>query len=190
MRRSALLLAIVLVAGCGGSAPTIPIGSMSRGVLQPADVGKGFHEFYDGKQTHLDNQSPRSDPTRYGREGGWIARFTRPGTAKTRGPLVLESRVDLFKDAGGAKKDLLAYRELFASPALAQRRVVTVPKLGDDVLGQTFVQPATKPVRFFRIAWRYRNATAAVAVEGFDGRVHVADAIALARKQQSRLEGG
>ena len=45
-------------------------------------------------------------------------------------------------------------------------------------------------MRFFRVAWRYRNATAAVTVEGFDGRVHAADAVALARKQQRRLEHG
>ena len=159
-------------------------------MLQQQDLGAPFRQFADGKQGHLDNQAPRDDPARYGREGGWIARFNRPGTPKTRGPLVVESRADLFKSAGGAKKDLGAYRELFTSPALSQRRVVTVPKIGDDVLAQTFVQPATKPLRFYRIAWRYRNATAAVTVEGFDGKVDAADAVALARKQQRRLAAG
>jgi hypothetical protein len=189
VRRAALALVLAAaLAGCGGSTPTIPRGSLSHVVLQPQDLGKPFNEFYVGKQGHLDNQAPRNDPARYGREGGWIARFNRPGTAKTRGPLVVESRADLFKDAGGAKKDLVAYRELFASPSLAERRVITVPKLGDDALGQTFVQTATKPLRFYRIAWRYRNATAAVTVEGFAGNVRATDALELARKQQRRLE--
>ena len=71
---------------------------------------------------------------------------------------------------------------------MSQRRVVTVPKIGDQTLGQTFVQPGSKPLRFYRIAWRYRNATAAVTIEGFDGKVDAADAIALAREQQRRLQ--
>jgi len=191
MRRTALALVLaVTLAGCGGSGPTIPVESLNKLVLRQQDLGAPFREFADGKQGHLDNQSPRNDASRYGREGGWIARFSRSGTSKTQGPLVVESRADLFKNAGGAKKDLLAYRELFTSPALSQRRVVTVPRIGDDSLAQTFVQPAAKPLRFYRIAWRYRNATAAVTVEGFDGNVRAADVIALARKQQRRLEQG
>jgi hypothetical protein len=189
MRRTAPVLVLAAaLAGCGGSAPTIPVGSLKSLVLQPPDLAKTFQEFNSGKQTHLDNQAPRNDPARYGREGGWIARFSRPGSTKTLGPLVVESRADLFENAGGAKKDLLAYRGLFASPALSERRVLTIPKIGDDALGQTFMQPGAKPLRFYRIAWRYRNATAAVTVEGFEGKVDAADAIALARKQQSRLE--
>ena len=189
MRRTApaIFLAVAL-AGCGSSGSTIPIGSLNQLVLKPQDLGRPFHQFAGGKQGHLDNQAPRDDPTRYGREGGWIARFNRSGNTKTRGPLVVESRADLFKSSDGAKTDLRAYRELFASPALSQRRVVTVPKIGDQALGQTFVQPGSKPLRFYRIAWRYRNATAAVTIEGFDGKVDAADAIALAREQQRRLQ--
>jgi hypothetical protein len=191
MRRAALALLLgATLAGCGGSGPTIPRASLKKLVLQSQDLPRLFQEFNSGKQTHLDNQAPRDDPTRFGREGGWIARFTRPGTTKTRGPLVVESRADLFKDAGGAKKDLHAYQELFTSPSLSQRRVLTIPKIGDDSLAQTFMQPGAKPLRFYRIAWRYRNATAAVTVEGFDGNVHPADALRLARKQQRRLERG
>jgi hypothetical protein len=191
MRRTALALVLVAtLAGCGGSAPTIPAESLKKLVLRQQDLGPPYQQFAGGKQGHLDNQAPRDDPTRYGREGGWIARFNRPGTTKTHGPLVVESRADLFKDADGSKKDLRAYRDLFVSAALSQRRVVTVPKIGDDVLAQTFVQPAARPLRFYRIAWRYRNATAAVTVEGFEGNVGVADAVALARKQQRRIEAG
>jgi hypothetical protein len=189
MRRTALAICLaVALTGCGSSGSTIPIESLNKVVLEPQDLGRQFQQFAGGRQGHLDNQPPRDDPTRYGREGGWIARFNRAGSAKTRGPLVVESRADLFKSSGDAKLDLRAYRELFASPALSQRRPVTVPKIGDEAVGQTFVQPGTKPLRFYRIAWRYLNATAAVTVEGFDGNVHAADAIALARKQQRRLQ--
>jgi len=191
MRRTALAIFLAAaLAGCGSSGATIPIESLHKLVLRSQDVGRPFQLFAGGKQGHLDNQPPRNDPERYGREGGWIARFQRPGSTKTRGPLVVESRADLFKDAGGAKTDLRAYRELFASPDLSQRRAIKVPQIGDEAIGQTFVQPATKPLRFYRIAWRYRNATASVTVEGFDGHVSAADAITLARKQQRRLRLG
>ena len=46
----------------------------------------------------------------------------------------------------------------------------------------TFSQAGAKPLRFFRIAWRYRNATASVTVEGFDGKVR------LARRSRARPE--
>jgi hypothetical protein len=191
MRRTALAICLaVALTGCGSSGSTIPIESLNKLVLEPQDLGRQFQQFARGKQGHLDNQAPREDPTRYGREGGWIARFNRSGNTKTPGPLVVESRADLFEDADGAKADLRAYRELFASPDLSQRSAVNVPKIGDEAIGQTFVQPGAKPLRFYRIAWSYLNATAAVTVEGFDGNVHAADAIALARKQQRRLQRG
>jgi hypothetical protein len=191
MRRTALAICLaVALTGCGSSGSTIPIESLNKLVLKPQDLGRQFQQFAGGKQGHLDNQAPREDPTRYGREGGWIARFNRSGNTKTPGPLVVESRADLFKSSDGAKADLRAYRELFASPDLSQRSAVNVPKIGDEAIGQTFVQPGAKPLRFYRIAWRYLNATAAVTVEGFDGNVHAADAIALARKQQRRLQRG
>jgi hypothetical protein len=194
MRLPVAAIGVVLALGlaaCGSSQPTIGKQSLSKLVLREQDLGAPFSEFYSGRQASLDNQGTnRSDPERYGREGGWIARFRRSGTAATKGPLLVESRADLFRNAGGAKKDLLAYRALFASAAGAQRRVIKLPKLGDDALGQTFVQPATKPLRFFQIAWRFENATAAVTVEGFDGKIQASAAIALARKQQHRLERG
>ena len=51
----------------------------------------------------------------------------------------------------------------------------------------TFVQPGAEPLRFYRIAWRYRNATASVTAEGFDGKLAFGRALALARKQQRLL---
>jgi len=84
MRRTALALLLAgTLAGCGGSARTIPVESLSHLVLQPPDLGKRFSEFYRGKQGHLDNQAPRDDPARYGREGGWIAEGRRPEIRST-----------------------------------------------------------------------------------------------------------
>lgn len=187
MRRPVLLAFVaVLVLGlaaCGGGGG-IPKGSLSDLVLRRQDAGAHFVAFYSGRQTQLDNQgTPRSDASRFGREGGWITRFRRSGATGATGPLVIESRADLFSGSGGAGKDLNLYRHQLETPG----KPLTLPKIGDGAVGSTFVQPGGKPLRFYVIAWRYRNATASVTVEGFDGHVRSADAIRLARQQQARL---
>ena len=184
---AASLFIAVLLAGCGGSSHSISADDMKRLVLARQDLGSPFASFYTGPQMQIDNQgTPRANPTRDGREGGWIARYHRPGTPKTNGPLVVESRVDVFKNAGGAKKDLAAYGLTFdASPGAARRKLT--PQVGDTALGVTFLQPGPQPLRFYRIAWRYRNATASVTAEGFAGKLDLEQALTLARKQQRLL---
>jgi hypothetical protein len=191
VRRLFLLSGLLLVAaGCGGG-PTIPAAHLSRLVLQPADLGSQFSQFGVGAQSQLDNQGTgRADPQRDGREGGWIARYHRPGSTKTKGPLVVESRADVFSSSGGAKKDLALYAGLFGRSPGRERHVFSVDGLGDAAEAVTFVQPGGVPLRFYRVAWRYRNATASVTVEGFDDKVGRADAVALAQKQQQRLQHG
>ncbi len=161
---------------------------MSSLVLHQHDLGSPFASFNAGPQTQLDNQgTPRTNPQRDGREGGWIARYHRPGSFATKGPLVVESRVDVFKSDGGAKSDLDLYRTTFASAARAGGKTLSAPSVGDQALAMTFVQPGTKSLRFYRIAWRYRNATASVTAEGFDRKLALGQALALARKQQRLL---
>jgi len=189
MRRLALLLAplVLAVCGCGGGGPTIDKTSLSSLVLTPQAAGSGYAPFASGEQTPLDNQgTPRTDAARFGREGGWIMRLHRTGSTKSPGPLVIESRADLFGDSGGAGKDLDLYRHMFASSPGDEHKPVSLA-LGDEAVGDTFVQPGQR-VRFYRIAWRYENATAAITAEGFDGKVTQEDAVRLARKQQLRLE--
>jgi hypothetical protein len=177
-----------MIAGCGGSSDTVSAKDMNRLVLRQQDLGSPFASFYSGPQRQLDNQgTPRANPQRNGREGGWIARYHRPGSSATAGPLVVESRVDVFKGAGGAKVDLDLYRTAFGSAPGAQAHLLAPPGIGDTSVAATFVQPGVKPLRFYRIAWRYRNATASVTAEGFDHRLRLAQAVALARKQQRLL---
>ena len=112
MRRAFLLAIPLVLAACGG-AQGISGTNLDRLVLQQQDVGAAFEQFNSGAQVRLDNEgTPRSDPTRFGREGGWIARFRRGGSAQTRGPLVVESRVDVFKSSDGAKSDFGEYKTL------------------------------------------------------------------------------
>jgi hypothetical protein len=189
MQRALLTVGLVvtlLLAACGGS-HDLPTSSLDALVLQQRDLGPAYSKFSSGPQILLDTQGTlRADPARYGRKGGWIARYRRVGPA-TGGPLVVESRADLFGDADGAKTDLRAYGEVLAKTAGSHMRALRLPAIGAAALGVTFLQAGAKPVRFFTIAWRDRNATASVTVEGFGGRVTLAEAVALARKQEARI---
>jgi hypothetical protein len=74
-----------------------------------------------------------------------------------------------------------------SAPAL--RQTIPAPTgLGDAAEAMTIRQPGgASSVVFFRIAWRDHNATASVLVEGFEGKVVLADAVALARRQEAHL---
>jgi hypothetical protein len=191
VRRSGFLLLIALVAACGSAGPTIPQQALGKLVLAPGDV-PNLRQFDVGPQVRLDNLvGPRKDPTRFGREGGWKARYRRAGTPATKGPVVVESRADLFSSSSGAKRDLQAYEEEFrqminSAPGL-RGRIPAPAGLGDAAVAMTIGQPGVAAVRFFRIAWRDHNATASVLVEGFEGKLAFGDAVALARRQEAHL---
>jgi hypothetical protein len=192
IRPVVLALVVLALAGCGGSHAAIPRSALARLVLAPSDVPR-LTRFDVGRQVRLDNLvGPRKDPARFGREGGWKARYRRSGaTAATPGPLVVESRADIFPSGSGAKKDLQAYdeefREMIASAPTLRRRLAPPGALGDAALAMTIRQPGRPGARFYRIAWRDHNATASVLVEGFEGRVDLAQAVALARRQEARI---
>jgi hypothetical protein len=100
VRLPVLIVAALLLAGCSGDDGGGPKVSASQGedlVLSDADVGRPFTQFDQGEQRRTDMAPPRDDPSRFHRQGGWKARFQRGGTVKTKGPLVIESRADLFE---------------------------------------------------------------------------------------------
>lgn len=185
LSRAAVVAALAL-AGCAGDSPRLAESDLSKAVLQPADLPAPFVQFDEGPLGVTETTGAlRSDPVRFGRVGGWKARYRRPGSPATAGPLVVESRADLFEDAEGATKDLVAHRgELTRLRQATGGRSVGV-ELGEEAAGVTFREGR---VRFFRVAWRHENATALVFVNGFDGKLELGEVLALARKQQRRLE--
>jgi hypothetical protein len=185
MRRT-WLATVVLLAACGGGAKTVAPSQLPKLVLQQSDLHGPFTAFDVGRQTQLDRvPGPRSNPTRFGRQGGWKARFNRGGSAATRGPLVVESRADVFKSADGARRDLAAYGAQFAQQSGARRlRVARVGAATTAMLQQRSGKPAA---RFISIAWRDGNVSASVPVNGFAPGLQPADAIALARAQERRI---
>lgn len=177
-----LAVCVALQVACGSSGPTIPQAKLSRLVLQTSDLPKGFSAFYFGHQLSADQTGARSDPKRFGRIDGWIGRYNRGGSPKTPGPLVVASRVDLFKDVGGAKKDLALYPGQLEQPGAKK---IDVGNLGDEASGVVMIRTGPATVRSYAVAWRQDNATAELEANGF--RLTTPEVLALAHKQQARL---
>jgi hypothetical protein len=186
MRGLALLVIVVSVAGCslGGDngGASIEREQLKDLVLQPDDLPDVFLRFDEGRQGIADDPGgSRGDPTRFGRIDGWKARYRRGGSAETRGPLVVESRADVFESSSGAEEELTALEpEGFTS--------IDPPALGDEARAFQTVQAGVGDgVRYYQLAWREDNATASLLVSGFEGKFTFDEALALARKQAARL---
>jgi hypothetical protein len=185
-RLALCVLGLLSLAGCslGGDAASIEQSELDRLVLQPADLPSVFVRFDQGRQLSADAPSGRrADPSRFGRIDGWKARFRRPGAGRTAGPHVIESRADLFESASGAEDDFEAAREELAADGLGWMPI-DEPGLGDESFAATVVQAGGGDVRRYRVFWRDDNATATLEVDGFDGKLALADALELAEKQQ------
>ena len=181
--RTVLLLALAaaLVAGCGGAKHGLIERSEAPKLLLPASaLPQTFTQFDRGKQVMADRlPGPRFETTRFGRVGGWKSRFRRAGTRSTRGPLVVESRLDLFESTDGAKKDFAAYLRQFAP-----LRGTRAGGFGDEARTFTFTTGSgIYKVRYVTVVWADRNATASVSANGFDGKLQTADVLRLARAQ-------
>lgn len=162
---------------------------MKASVLQPEDLPRIFIRFDEGAQVRADlpRSRARGNPTRFGRVQGWKARYRRPGSTQTRGPVVIESRVDLFKSADGARRELEAYRRDLPE---GLRVLGQAPLgLGEDGFTATGRQGTGQfAVRFYLVAWREAAMTGSLFLNGFEGKFMLQQAVALARKQQLRME--
>jgi len=182
----AVFLVLLVAAGCGSSAARVTAKQLPTLVLQPGDLPDTFERFDEGAQVSLDRvPGPRFDTARFGRKGGWKARYRRAGTTATPGPLVVESRADVFGSSSDARDDLAAYRDQFAHAVAAQ--LIRAPSLGDGAVAMTQLRPGTPGIRFYSIAWRVANVTGSVTANGFDGRLTLAQAVALARAQERHM---
>jgi hypothetical protein len=170
------LLALA-VAGCGG-------GGSKSFVLTQSDVGKDFREFDRGQQMQADFTPPRNDQKRFGRTGGWKARFTRPGTAATEGPLQVSSLADTFGTAMGAHQDFTLYQQALGQFVTTGGRILAAPGVGEESAAVTYKQGFKPHVfRYYVLAWRQGKVTGSVSVSGGEGKLTWAQALDLAHKQ-------
>lgn len=191
LRRLTTISFCVLALAACGSTDTVSADAAKTLVLSERDLPADFATFAEGPTATLDTQgTSRADLRRFGRKAGWVARFNRPGSADTNGPLVVVSTADVFGGEGGAEADLGAFRQQFGEE-IARRavgaRLVRVQALGDDVAAITSKQEGSPAVRFFTVAWRDRNASASITASGFVDRIRLSDVVRLARRQQQKL---
>jgi hypothetical protein len=181
---------VAVAPGCTGDddEPLVAESELPRLVLQPGDLEERWVRFDEGRQLRADAPpGVRADPARFDRRGGWKARYRRPGSPATQGPLVVESRADLFADVSGAERDFDAAVDDLERAALESQPVETV-ELGDEarLLRTGGSEPGQLAV--VTIVWRERNLVATVTANGFTGKLAPSDVTALAQKQQQRIE--
>jgi hypothetical protein len=189
VRRFALLalaLALAFVAGgCGGdSEKGYEAGQLEDMVVLADDLeGQRWTRFDWGTQVRSDQPAgARSNPDRFGRLDGWKARYRRPGTRQTEGPLVVESRADVFEDKDGARQDYETYGSELERAGL---QLEPQSGLGDAGIVATIVDNG---VRFYLVQWRHDNSVASINVNGYDGKLTKEHAVELARKQLERMQ--
>lgn len=194
MGRAWLVLVAVLVAcaacsplGDDSGGPSLPESTLPELVLQPQDLDGVFIRFDEGPLAIADAPTgERADPARFGRTSGWKARYRRPGSAATAGPLVVESRADLFESTGGAEREFDAHSDELEAQALHTSilDLVEIEQLGDEAVALTQVADAPGTLVSHTVAWRFRNVSASVTANGFGGKLTLADVVRLARAQQ------
>ncbi len=186
----------LLLGGCvvGDEQKQIEPDALRTLVLQPGDLSDIWVPFNSGRQVRADAPAgARSDPERFGRVDGWIARFRRPGSQATAGPLVIESRADLFESADGAADELAAAKSEVGTAIGSQTPTEPLddPAVGEEAFAATILQRSggggIANVRFYLISWRQENVVARIFVNGFEGKFTLAQALDLARAQERRI---
>jgi hypothetical protein len=191
MRFLVLVSAAVVLAGCsltGDDSGSVEPAQLEGLVLQQDDLANEFVQFDEGPQGIADTPGGRAaDLNRFGRRGGWKARYRRPGTAETEGPLVVASLVDLFESTGGAEDELAALRDRLEESDLLWT-TEAAPELGDEALAMKVSQGTgrTQAV-FFLVGWREGELVASLEANGFADKLTLEDAISLAQKQAQRM---
>ena len=186
-RASQLVLALVAVvvaagfAGCALGDESVPSASVETDaleaiVLQQEDLPEPFVSFDAGPLQAADR--PRGGT-------GWKARYRRSGSPSTRGPLVIESRVDRFENSDAAEDSLgRIARELRAG----EWSDVASPRIGDESHAFRQREEAVTPVQYVMVVWRHANVVASVTASGFADKVTQDDVVELARAQQRRTQ--
>lgn len=185
--RTGLFVAVLFLAGCGSGGQhsgLLKASELSHLTLQAKDVPPPLQQIDDRKQIPSEL---RGSAGRHGRSGGWIARFKRSGGPRTKGPLVIESRADTFRDDAGAVADFEAQSRGLRKSAGKAGHTLDAPQVGDRTSALTVLEPGLRPVRFYSIVWQQDNAVASITVEGWDGKISQRTAWALARRQARRI---
>jgi hypothetical protein len=183
--RRLFAIALLLVAGCGGSGRETFPAPPEQLVLHLRDLPRGYASGDDsgcGEAAGLEGDWPKlaplfasETPSACVMEINWVWEGKPPYSRS------ITSSAYVFKDEGGARKAFEARDELASLAASLEARTHVGAALGDEgelLRGRGLNNPASG------VVWRNRNVVALVAVEPADD----AAARTLARKQQQRIE--
>lgn len=166
MRRLTVLLAPVLLAGCGlgSTGSSVERGRAEQLVLQQADVPAYVADSSAGGREH------------------WTRRYRWPSSS-TGGPLAIESSARIADSSDGARERLSDARGAFDRSAL-DWQPIGEPGLGGESFASTLVEGAR---RSYEVVWRDANVMARLSVNGREGRLAFGEVLALAEKQERRI---
>lgn len=167
MRRLPILFFAALAAGCvfGGDEGTVEARTPALLVLQPSDL-PGF-----------------SIDASTGDGGRWRARYRRSRATGTTGPVAVDSAVEIWSTSDAAEARFSTAREEL--PESGGWQPIGEPGLGSESFASTRVVDGT---RSYEVVWRDTNVTAWVSVRGREGEAPFAGALALAEKQEDRID--
>lgn len=162
--RRLVAFGLIALAGCSvaGDEKSIDEARVDDLLLQPADVGRGFHS------TYARNLADRP--------------IAEVWYRRVREPLSIASAAHVFVSGEAAEKRLEAERS-----ALDEKpgwQPIGEPGLGDESFAATVVQGG---MRSYTVFWRHGNATASLGVIARQDELPFADVVELARKQQRRI---
>ena len=106
---------------------------------------------------------------------------------------MIESRADLFESAADADDELSAAKSEVGTAigSQAPTEPLADPALGEEAFAATILQRSggggIANVRFYLISWRQKNVVARILVNGFEGKLTLAQALDLARAQERRI---
>ena len=170
MRRVSLGL-VALLTGCtlAGEKQTIDERRADELVLQREDVHPAFRQTWI---RHLGRGRTRSE----------VEYRRRPSPALV-GPLRINSAADVLESEEAAEDVLGAAHD--ALRARTAWQPIAEPGLGNESFAATVLQSG---VRHYDVFWRAANVTASLSVTAAEDAVPLGYVLALARKQDERLE--
>ncbi len=182
--------ALVLVACGGRAAKPLSDDQLQSLVLQPSDLPSQLARFSFEREIRSEQDAVLGgDPTRFGRQGGWVARYRRRGNPRAQGPLTVVSTVEMFGRSASASRYLGAQeeREKTSAPTAGLKKV-SVPSIGAESHALASARAPRGSVRYVVVTWRDGRFVGSVAASGYAELMSVLDVVALARSQEKRVE--
>lgn len=183
----AVLTSLAVPAGAASARRAQADGGAKAMVLSLSDLPPGF-DLDDGhyvSNAELNGKSStRKDYRKLGRITGYNASYT---TIAIAGLTAVVAFASIYKTGAGAHDSMiLTLAQARQQDGSTVQRLTEPGSLGSDVLVYLLKKSGSRVARY-TVAWRHGSVFAEVIGGGISGTVDVADVVALAKKQDSRI---